>query len=397
MQLQLDAAQAKVTQQAAALTAAQGAHSTLQVRYRQGGEAWAPTLSKTCAATDFTIFGVKAPRMVCSWCGAYSSPLSSIACGTLHVNAAENGHIQAEVGKGACCALQAQMAEVSRTCSSKEAECRQLQDQTQEQQQKLREAATTAERHAMEQAAAQVGVWTRPFYCVLLTCADGKSKVWVQSVGRALPCTGLTAWQGHTYLLWLCIATVHTQHVGCGCASRLQADLSSAQQQLADLQTQCEALKAERSALQAQQSDTTASLATLREQLQHAQSEASHTQKESDSIAREASSLRMQLSQQVAAMQEWQQAASGSGKELQVRGVAASCSIYSIHRFAAIARRLLTRNQGHCWQLSPWAARERCSPCCLHCAFWRYAHAQGSRRQAVHALLLVLPTSAGAA
>lgn len=32
MQVQLDAAQAKVTQQAAALTAAQEAHSTLQVR-----------------------------------------------------------------------------------------------------------------------------------------------------------------------------------------------------------------------------------------------------------------------------------------------------------------------------------------------------------------------------
>lgn len=36
MQVQLDAAQAKVTQQAAALTAAQEAHSTLQVRWRAG-------------------------------------------------------------------------------------------------------------------------------------------------------------------------------------------------------------------------------------------------------------------------------------------------------------------------------------------------------------------------
>jgi hypothetical protein len=60
------------------------------------------------------------------------------------------------------------MADVSRTCSSKEVECRQLQDQTQEQQRQLREAAASAERHAMEQAAMQVGYLGSTALCCVL-------------------------------------------------------------------------------------------------------------------------------------------------------------------------------------------------------------------------------------
>jgi predicted RNase H-like nuclease (RuvC/YqgF family) len=138
--------------------------------------------------------------------------------------------------------------------------------------------------------------------------------------------------------------------VSCGCALPLQADLSSAQQQLTDLQTQSEALKTERSTLQAQQTDTTVCIAKLREQLQHAQSEVSHAQKESDSMAREASSLRMQLSQQVAAMQELQQAASGSGKELQVRGSATSCcfTLWSEWQVGASSKKNVQQRSAAC-------------------------------------------------
>jgi hypothetical protein len=56
------------------------------------------------------------------------------------------------------CFLQAQMAEVSRACCSKEAECRQLQDCSQEQQQKLAEAEAAAEQQAKEMSALQVCV-----------------------------------------------------------------------------------------------------------------------------------------------------------------------------------------------------------------------------------------------
>lgn len=99
----------------------------------------------------------------------------------------------------------------------------------------------------------------------------------------------------------------------------MQADFASAQQQLSDLQAQCEALASEKGTLHQQTTETTAAGTKLREQLQHAQAEAARLQKNADSSAREASSLRMQLSQQVSAMQELQQAAAGSGKELQVR------------------------------------------------------------------------------
>lgn len=97
-----------------------------------------------------------------------------------------------------------------------------------------------------------------------------------------------------------------------------QADVASAQQQLSDMQAQCGVLTSERTALQQQLAEAGSGAGKLREQLQHAQAEAAQLQKDADSSAREASSLRSQLSQQVSAMQELQQAASGSGKELQV-------------------------------------------------------------------------------
>lgn len=56
----------------------------------------------------------------------------------------------------ALCLLQAQAAELSRTLASKEAECRQLQDCSREQEQKLAEAAAAAEQQAAELTALQV-------------------------------------------------------------------------------------------------------------------------------------------------------------------------------------------------------------------------------------------------
>lgn len=52
--------------------------------------------------------------------------------------------------------LQAQATEVSRTLASKEAECRQLQDYSREQEQKLAEAAAAAEQQAAELTTLQV-------------------------------------------------------------------------------------------------------------------------------------------------------------------------------------------------------------------------------------------------
>lgn len=202
------------------------------------------------------------------------------------------------------------MAEVSRACCSKEAECRQLQDRSQEQQQKLLEAEAAAEQQTRELSAMQV----RTGADVLeVTRHDGTP--WA-SIGGGLAalCSSGTVWQ-------LAVrAPLHQRMMNnCTCFAVLQADLTSAQQQLSDLQAQCEALTAEKSTLQQQTTETTAAGTKLREQLQHAQAEAARLQTDADSSAREASSLRMQLSQQVSAMQELQKAASGSGKELQVR------------------------------------------------------------------------------
>jgi hypothetical protein len=49
-----------------------------------------------------------------------------------------------------CCPLQAQLAEASLACSSKEAECRQLQQCAEEQQQKLAEAEAATQHQMAE-------------------------------------------------------------------------------------------------------------------------------------------------------------------------------------------------------------------------------------------------------
>lgn len=68
------------------------------------------------------------------------------------------------------------MAEVSRACSNKEAECRQLQDCSQEQQQKLAEAAAAAQQQAAELTTVQV--WTlRCCSCCFLCCQPSTVKL----------------------------------------------------------------------------------------------------------------------------------------------------------------------------------------------------------------------------
>jgi septal ring factor EnvC (AmiA/AmiB activator) len=196
--------------------------------------------------------------------------------------------------------LQAQAAELSRTVASKEAECRQLQDCSREQQQKLAEAAAAAEQQAAELTALQVRLQVPTLVSSLACLKDGHDNAACQSTGRTTCRAG-------------CLSVSAAV-----CCRIAQADVASAQQQLSDMQTQCGALTSERTALQQQLAEAGSGAGKLREQLQHAQAEAAQLQKDADSSAREASSLRSQLSQQVSAMQELQQAASGSGKELQV-------------------------------------------------------------------------------
>jgi uncharacterized phage infection (PIP) family protein YhgE len=96
------------------------------------------------------------------------------------------------------------------------------------------------------------------------------------------------------------------------------ADLQRVRQQLSELQARHDTLAAQHSALLEQHAEAAVSAAAARTQLQESQAEAARMRSEADSAGREAASLRMQLAGQVAALQQIQDAASGSGKELQV-------------------------------------------------------------------------------
>lgn len=292
LQGQLDAAQAKVSQQAAALAAVQEAQSKQQVR--PGVGCLVVCLAQGAALPEWPPPASAAPQMLGVWCMCLipmhiqlDSPPPAGPLGALHP---------------AVTPLQAKMAEASLACTSKEAECRQLQERVDKQQQQLAEAAAAAQHQAAEFDNLQVtAAVTRPLGCCCCSCFWLPSRwCWVGD-NDSDNCAALLA------------------------AVLVQGELGSAQQQLADLQSQCQALAAEKTTLQQQNTDAAAAASKLREQLQQAQADTSRVQKEAESSAREASSLRVQLSQQVSAMQELQQVASGSGKELQVGVGCATC------------------------------------------------------------------------
>lgn len=145
LQAQLEASQAKAAQQAAALASAQESVAALQV-----GSMCFSTQRPWCDS-------LRTLPLNLNWCCRHEvGHLQSMpACSTPGCTQNSPTH------RMPCCVgLQAQLSELSRTCSSKEAECRQLQERSQEQQQRLAETASAAEQHATEFAALQVNTQT---------------------------------------------------------------------------------------------------------------------------------------------------------------------------------------------------------------------------------------------
>lgn len=141
-----------------------------------------------------------------------------------------------------CCGvmLQAQMADVSRACSSKEAECRQLQECSEQQQRQLAEAAAAATQQSAELASVQADL-----------CSAQQQLAEVQQ-----QCEGVTAER----------ALLQQQHAeGAAAAAKLREQLQQAHAEVVHAQKEVESSAREASSLRLQLSGQVAALQQLQQ------------------------------------------------------------------------------------------------------------------------------------